>query len=74
MANLVKPGMAVQDKRSDDERRKALVQSTGENLLHMQEQLVKHGHSVEQVLAAAARAHFGVVLSTTAPKPDAEAA
>lgn len=68
MPNFVKPGAIKTDKRSDDEKRRDLSDSLFANLIHMQAECVKQGHTMEQVLAWCAKQAFGIVLPTESPE------
>lgn len=74
--SFVKPNAIKLDPRAQDEKDRELVQKTGDNLFHIQKQLVAAGTSLEAVLAAAAAAHLGVRVHPHAPveKPEAVAA
>lgn len=65
--SFVKPNAIVRDTRAEEEKDDALHDRTAENLFHIQKQLVAQGHSIEAVLAAAAKAHLGVNIQPHMP-------
>ena len=69
---FVKPNAIINDPRVQDEKDEELKTRTGENLFHIQKQLVAHGHSLEAVIAAAAKSAFGVSLQIHKPAPKGE--
>lgn len=70
--SFVKPNAIVRDRRSDEEKDRALAEQTARNLHHVQKQLVAQGHSIEQVIAVAAKNAFGVNVHPHAPVPKDE--
>lgn len=64
---FVKPNSIVRDTRAQDEIDHELADRTAQNLFHIQKQLVAKGSSLEAVLCAAAKAHFGEVVHPHAP-------
>jgi hypothetical protein len=72
MSKFVKPGATVLDQRTEAEKDAALRESTAVNLHHIQKQLVAKGHSIEQVLAVAAKNQFGVSVTLHPPKSEDE--
>lgn len=70
---FVKPNAIKVDPRAQEEQDRELAGRTQDNLFHIQKQLIAHGHSIEAVLTAAAKAHLGVNIHPYAPvdKPDA---
>lgn len=64
---FVKPNAIIRDNRAQDEIDDALAESTSKNLFHIQKQLVAAGTSLEAVLVASAKAHFGIRIHPHAP-------
>ena len=73
--SFVKPNAVRLDTRAQDEKDSELAARTSENLFYIQKQLVERGHSLEEVLAAAAKNAFGINVHIHAPvDKDAKAA
>lgn len=70
---FVKPGAIIRDTRAEDVKDQELADTTSRNLFHVQKQLKANGHSIEEVIAAAAKNAFGVTVQPHAPKPKDEA-
>lgn len=71
---FVKPNAIKLDPRAQEEKDRELAYTTVENLHHIQKQLVTHGHSLETLLATAAKNTFGVVIQPHKPAEKQEAA
>lgn len=65
---FVKPNAIVRDSRSQEAKDQFTMQRTLQNLHHIQVQLQASGHSIEDVIAAAAKNAFGVNVNIHAPE------
>ena len=65
--SFVKPNAIRLDPRAQEDKDRELAERTSENLFHVQKQLVKHGHSIEEVIAVAAKNAFGINVTIHAP-------
>ena len=73
--SFVKANAVRLDARAQDQKDADLAEATSLNLFHIQQQLVARGHSIEEVIAAAAKNAFGINISIHAPADkDAKAA
>lgn len=71
---FVKPGAVIRDTRAEDVKDQELEEATSRNLFHVQKQLKASGHSIEEVIAVAAKNHFGVAVQPHAPVPKKDVA